>query len=239
MVEDMVQTMDENTRRYYLDAMGIQCWELLDTQQTIEAPCDASIPEGSDRDVAGASYADLEATIQSCTQCALHETRKQTIAGRGKQSAELMFVVLSANNDDEKNGIICGGEAGDLLSKMLSAININIDDIYLTSLLKCRVPVNHTISPREIQSCNIHLKQQIQLIQPKLVIVLGETAMRCLLQKERSIDEGRAMNDALSQQLVSVPLFFSYSPEELLQQPANKRKAWTDLQQLQKIIETT
>ncbi len=235
----MVQTMDENTRRYYLDAMGIQCWELLDTQQTIEAPRDASTFENSDRDVAVASDADLETTIQSCTQCVLHETRKQTIAGRGKQSAELMFVVLSANKDDEKNGIICSGEAGDLLSKMLSAININIDDVYLTSLLKCSVPVNHTISPDEIQSCNIHLKQQIKLIQPKLIIVLGETAMRCLLQKELSIDDGRAMNEALSQQLVSVPLFFSYSPEELLQQPANKRKAWTDLQQLQKIIETT
>lgn len=235
----MVQAMDENTRRYYLDAMGVQCWELLDTQQTIESPRDVSTSEGSGRDVAVASYADLEATIQACTQCVLHETRKQTIAGRGKLSAELMFVVLSANKDDEKNGIICSGEAGDLLSKMLSAININIDDTYITSLLKCSVPVNHTISPHEIQSCNIHLKQQIQLIRPKLVIVLGETTMRCLLQKELLIDDGRAMNDTLSQQLVSVPLFFSYSPEELLQQPANKRKAWADLQQLQKIIETT
>ena len=241
MTEDAAQTMDENTRRYYLDAMGIQCWEPLDAQPspvTLQAGNrhDVVATENSGKDVAVASYVALEAMIQACENCALHETRKQVVAGRGKQSADLMFVLLSPSADDEKNGLICSGEAGGLFSKMLAAININIDDIYITSLLKCAVPVNHTISPMEIQSCDAHLKQQIQLIQPELVIVLGETAVHCLLQKELSIDESRAMNETMSQQLASVPLFFSYSPEELLLQPANKRKAWTDLQQLQTII---
>ncbi len=234
--------MDENTRRYYLDAMGIQCWESLDARQNsapqpVEDQHDIATSENSGREVAVASYADLEVTIQNCTKCALHDTQKQAIAGRGDQSADLMFVVLSPNDNDEKNGLICSGETGDLFSKMLTAIDINIDEVYITSLLKCKVPANHTISPKEIQSCNENLKQQIQFIQPKLVVVLGETAVRCLLQKERSIDNSRAMNAIMSQQLASVPLFFSYSPEELLQQPANKRKAWADLQQLQKIIE--
>ncbi len=228
MAEGAAQTMDENTRRYYLDAMGIQCWQSLDTRQNLSAP------DGGDRDVATASYADLEASILACTKCVLHKDRKPVISGRGRQPAELMFVLLAP---DESSGLVCSGEADALFSKMLSAININIDDVYITSLLKCSVPANHTISPQEVQSCNEHLIQQIQFIRPELIIVLGETAVRCLLQEELSINDSRAMNQTMSQQLASVPLFFSYSPEELLQQPANKRKAWADLQQLQKIIE--
>jgi len=242
VAQTMTDVMDENTRRYYLDAMGIQCWESLNAQANpvlplAEHPQNVTVTENSDRDVAVASYAVLEATIQSCTHCAMHETRKQAIVGRGKQSSELMFVLLSPSVIDEKNGLLCSGEAGDLFSKMLAAININIDDVYITSLLKCKVPVNHTISAKEILSCNNFLKQQVQLVQPELIVVLGETATRCLLQKELSIDESRAMNDGMSQQFELVPLFFSYSPEELLQQAENKRKAWTDLQQLQKIID--
>ncbi len=219
----MNSVMDENARRYYLDAMGIQCWELLPP----ESQHDASVSESSDREVAVTSYAGLEASIQSCTKCVLHKTRAQAIAGRGNQSADLMFVTLSPNESDEANA---------LFSKMLAAINIGIDDVYITSLLKCSVPASHPVSATEIQICNTYLKQQMQLMRPELLVVLGETAACRLLQKELSMDESRAMNGALSQQLDSVPLFFSYSPEELLQQPENKRKAWTDLQQLQKII---
>jgi len=240
MTDGVAQSMDENTRRYYLDVMGIQCWEPLDTQissVSLPAKNPHGVTENSNRDAAVPSYVALEAAIQVCANCALHETRKQAITGRGKQSAGLMFVMLSPSETDDINGLICSGEAGDLFGKMLAAINIDINDVCITSLLKCTVPVNHTISAKEIQSCNDFLKQQIQFIQPELVVVLGETTARCLLQKELSIDEIRAMNNAMSQQLDSVPLFFSYAPEELLQEPANKRNAWTDLQQLQKIIE--
>ena len=228
--------MDENTRRYYLDAMGIQCWESLDARLPDENQGGSLAPETGNRDVA-ASYADIENTIQTCTKCVLQQTRKQAMPGRGNRSATLMFVLLSPSETDENNGLLCSGEAGELFSKMLAAININIDDVYITSLLKCAVPASHPVSAEEIQACNHFLKQQIQFIQPELVVVLGETTARCLLQKELSIDDSRAMNETMSQQLDSVPLFFSYSPDELLQQPENKRKAWTDLQQLQKMVE--
>jgi uracil-DNA glycosylase len=234
MPKGLTQSLDENIRRYYLDAMGIQCWELIDSPQKSE---DALTLESSNRDVAAVSYAHIEETIQQCTQCPLHKTRKQALPGRGNQSAELMFVVLSPAADEDEDGVICSGEANVLFSKMLAAINIDINDVYLTSLLKCKVPVNHTVSPKEIQCCNTYLDQQIQFIQPKLLVVLGETATHCLLQKNLSIDDGRAMNVDMSYQVASIPLFVSYSPEELLQQPENKRKAWSDLQQLQKILD--
>jgi len=255
MTKDTATPLDENTRRYYLDVMGIQCWQSLDSQQVSDAGADPIVEHGnrgegnsiesnsidSNRDVAAVSWTQLEESIHQCDKCVLHKTRKQALVGRGNQSAELMFVVLSPSARDDGNGIICSDAVNDLFSKMLAAIDINIDDVYISSLLKCAVPANHTISPKEIRSCDDHLKQQIQLIRPRLLVVLGETAVRCLLQKNLSIDDFRAMNPGLGnlgQQYLfeSIPVFISYSPEELLQQVEDKRKAWSDLQQLQKII---
>ncbi len=251
-------SLDENTRRYYLDAMGIQCWQLLDTgsknelSQDIEQKPGANIENGAesatenDRDVVAVNAAQLQQDIQQCKQCQLHQTRKQAISGRGNLSAKLMVVLLSPTANDDAENIICSGESGQLLHKMLAAININIDDVYISSLLKCHVPQKHTVSVKEIQSCQNHLNQQIQLIQPELLLVLGETAARCLLQKDLSMDDYRAMNsdatakktqhEKLLYQPGVIPLFISYSPEELLQQAENKRKAWADLQQLQKVM---
>jgi DNA polymerase len=109
--------------------------------------------------------------------------------------------------------------------------------------LKCAVPASHTISPKQIRSCNEYLKQQVQLIRPGIIVVLGETAVRCLLQENLAIDDFRAMNPdkdrkELHYQFESVPLFVTYSPQDLLKQVENKRKAWSDLQQLQAMVTT-
>ena len=251
MTADGTSSLDENTRRYYLDAMGIQCWQLLDAvSQDIEQKTDACTESGadydaeSDRDVAAVNEAQLQQDIKQCKQCTLHQMRQQAISGRGNLDAKLMIVLLSPTANDDAENVICSGESGQLLSKMLAAINIDIDDVYISSLLKCSVPQNHMVSVKEIQSCQNHLDQQIQLIQPELLLVMGETATQCLLQKDLSLDDYRALNtDATAQktqpeillyQPGAIPLLISYSPQELLQQPENKRKAWADLQQLQK-----
>jgi len=221
MSKSTVSSLDENTRRYYLDVMGIQCWQLRNSEKLQDAEPDVSN---------GLPWLQLETAIQQCNKCPLHKTRQQTVVGRGSQSAELMFVLLSPDANDN--------EANALFAKMLAAINVSIDDVYITSLLKCNVPANHTVSPGEIQHCDDYLKQQIQLIQPKLLVVLGETAIRCLLQKNLSLDDFRVMNNEAGQLIESVPLFVSYSPQELLQQPDNKRKAWSDLQVIQNIIQS-
>jgi uracil-DNA glycosylase len=251
--------MDENTRRYYLDVMGIQCWESLDAKQprgedlhikNVALVADDGRADG-DRDVASvrslpdiSNWPQLETAVQQCKQCQLYKTRKQAILGRGHQSAELMIILLSPEMSDDVAGLLCSGEAYQLLSKMLGAIDVSIDDVYLTSLLKCAVPVKHTISSSELQQCEAYLKQQIILVQPRQVVVLGETAARCLLQKDSPMDELRVLINSQEKNNVSipagyesVPLLISYSPQELLQQPANKRKAWQDLQQLQKMMQ--
>ena len=248
-----VNVLDENTRRYYLDVMGVQCWQLLDsgdqqtkTQESEQVNHAIEINTDVDSDQAVSKHLDwplLDTAIQQCNKCPLHKTRKQVLSGKGSQSAELMFVLLSPGMDDGLD--LLSAEANELLSKMLSAINLSIDEVYITSLLKCGVPAQHTVSPFEIQQCNAYLKQQIQLIRPKLVVVLGETAIRCMLQQDSALDDFRQQinvdtqtDTAAVNKFESVPLFVSYSPQELLQQSENKRKAWLDLQQLKKLIES-
>jgi len=249
-------SFDENTRRYYLDAMGIQCWQLRDAEELSvnewpvedrpedhrQRVIEDSITENN-RDVISTdiitddhNWVQLDSRIQQCDKCQLSITRKQAIPGRGNQSAELMFVLLAPNSSDDEAGYICSGEANDLFSKMLAAINVAIDDVYITSLLKCKVPAKHTVSAKEIEHCTAYLKQQIQLIQPKFLIVLGETTIRCLLQKNMSLDDFRELNTKSPFQIDSVPIVVSYSPHELLQHPEYKRKAWADLQLLQKMF---
>jgi uracil-DNA glycosylase family 4 len=255
---DKSSLLDENSRRYYLDVMGIQCWQLVDLPELDRpAPNKASpdksspvvletdvIKAGDKQALVAPNWPQLEQDILQCNHCALHQERQQALPGRGNRSADLMIVLLSPSAGDDAENTICSGEANTLLSKMLAAIKIDIADIYISSLLKCYAPQQHTVSATEIQSCQKHLDQQIQLIQPKVVMVLGETAASYLLQKDLSIDDYRAMNTSQDShqrplyQTSNIPLFFSYSPTELLQHAENKRKAWTDLQQLQKMLLT-
>jgi len=224
-------SFDENTRRYYLDVMGIQCWELLN-KEVAGAASNAALTDEVD---AGSSIA-YENTIQQCVRCDFSATRKQAISGRGDPSARLMFILLAPSAADDNAAIICSGLANGLLSKMLTAINVSIEDVFITSLLKCNVPDSRVVSAEDISNCHVHLKQQIQQVQPEFIIVLGDAAARYLLQQDSTLDELRLMNASSSFTIDSVPVFVSYSPQELLQDAALKRKAWADLQQLQKII---
>jgi uracil-DNA glycosylase family 4 len=233
--ENTVLPIDENTRRYYLDVMGIQCWESKNsTEELVDG---AGLAEASDGDVV--SFDALDDAVQQCEQCSLHGNRKQAITGRGSLSAELMFILLGPDESDDKAAMICSGEADILLTKMLAAINVSVNDVYVTSLLKCAVPATHTVSTTELHHCKHHLKQQIRLIKPKLLVVLGEITARCMLQESLSLDDLRSVAnvDVGQKQFEGVPLVISYSPQELMQQPDSKRKAWSDLQQIQKIIQ--
>lgn len=266
MSEDSATQLDELTRRYYLEVMGIQCWELLD--KVAEAG-DASSGEvetnlRGDTDthfqsseIQRLEMQRLDMEVEQCEKCRFHSSRTQAsstqaMSGRGKLSADVMFILLAPTAVDDESGMLCSGEANTLFAKMLAAINISIDDVYISSLFKYSVPAQHTISTSEVQHGIVHLKQLVQLIQPKLIIVLGDTAARCLLQKDLTIDALRSLvnegvsidnesstvsNEARSAyQFESLPLFISYAPQELIRQPENKRKAWTDLQTIQKII---
>ena len=221
--------LDENSRRYYLDAMGIQCWQLLEQENAALQTPVAIEKEVVEQNVVEQNVArDLGKSVQ------------YEVLSRGNKSADMMFVLLSPSANDETSGL-CSGEEGVLLTKMLAAIKVSIADVYITSLLKSSSPVTDAISSNEMEQCKTQLKQQIQKVKPKVLIALGEASAQILLKQKMPLDELREQVNTNSNKseahFESIPLFVSYSPTELLQKAENKRKAWSDLQQLQKFFQ--
>ena len=227
--------MDEQLRRYYLDQLGIQCWQSATEQ--VAGPVDEVVDTGSLSTAAASPAPSLEQAVLGCTACSLHRHREQALPGRGDADAEVLVLLPHPSVEDDRAGSLCGGEQGALLEKMLAAIGLSFGQVYITSLLKCAVPARHTIMPVEIDQCRAHLDAQISTIRPGHILVLGELTARCLFQQDRTLDDFRrdinGGRDVVMGVYKDIRLLASYSPQELLERPACKRKAWQDLQLLQ------
>jgi DNA polymerase len=253
--------MDESLRLYYLDKMGVQCWYALpsaaghtDSVPLVDATVTTSSrqtdqPETSVKPVntaieivhdPAARLADMQQQVANCKACGLHRTRLHGIAGQGNINAAVLVLLLHPAAADDASGRLGSGEEGELLKKMLLAIGISIDDVYLSSLLKCHIPTGHTINTAEVEACRLHLNRQIEIVKPDYLLVMGETTARCLLNRDLTIDQLREITNLEATprpddtDFGSARLMVTYSPGELLDNPVNKRKAWTDLQMLQK-----
>ncbi len=217
--------LDENSRRYYLDVMGVQCWQLLESEDVV-----LQTPAAAEKEVVEQNVArDVDKSVQ------------YDVLSRGNESADMMFVLLSPNANDEISGELCSGEEGVLLTKMLAAIKVSIADVYITSLLKSSSSAGDAITSSEMEQCKAQLKQQIQKVKPKVLIALGEASAQILSKQKMPLDRLREQvntnGNKSEAHFESIPLFVSYSPTELLQKAENKRKAWLDLQQLQKRLQ--
>jgi DNA polymerase len=222
--------LDESGRRYYLDAMGIQCWQLLEPENAA-----LQIPAAIEKEVVEQDVVEQN-VVRDVDKSVQYE-----VLSRGNESADMMFVLLSPGFNDKTSGELCSGEEGALLTKMLAAIKVSIADVYITSLLKSNSSVADTISSNEMEQCKTQLKQQIQKVKPKVLIALGEASAQILLKQKMPLDRLREQvntnGNKSEAHFESVSLFVSYSPAELLQKAENKRKAWLDLQQLQKRLQ--
>lgn len=217
--------LPEELRRYYLDIMGVQVWEDV----YAEAPVVAE-PESA---VTPDSWQTLQQTVASCTQCELHQSRTQTVFGVGNQCANLLVIGEAPGHDEDVQGEPFVGPAGELLTAMLLAIGLNREDIYIANILKCRPPDNRNPEASEIESCSHYLRQQIELIKPKAIFAVGRIAAQALLQSTATISSLRGKQHSYE----GVPLIASYHPAYLLRKPSEKRKAWEDLQVLQRLLE--
>jgi len=230
--------MEEQLRRYYLDQLGIQCWQAV-TQAEHE-----SLPAEADQPVRApvlapelTPAATLEQAVQQCTACPLHEQSGVALAGRGAADADVLVLLISPTTEDQQAGQICSGEQGVLLDKMLAAIGLTGDQVYITSLLKHNVPDQHTITPAEVVACRKYLDEQLASVRPRFILMLGGLVTRCFLQQDKALDVFRedinVHPHSASARYRDARLLVSYSPQELLLSPADKRKAWQDLQLLQ------
>lgn len=214
----------EDVRRYYLDTMGIQVW------QSLENPVDDSemdVPASSD-----VIWAQLEQAVSSCTACELHTSRTQAVFGVGNKSADLLIIGEAPGRDEDLQGEPFVGRAGQLLNAMLAAIGFQRDQVYIANILKCRPPNNRDPKPDETAACNSWLQQQIELIQPEVILALGRIAAHQLLNTDQSLAALRGKQHKHA----AIPLIVSYHPAYLLRKPIEKRKSWQDLKRVKFLL---
>ena len=241
--------LPEELRRYYLDTMGIQVWDEMypeaapmDVQQevtaVVESPVQEEMPEDNSAEIeaqpdpSGSHWQELESLVQQCEKCKLQTTRTQAIFGAGNQNAKLLVIGEAPRQEEDAQGKAFVGEAGDLLTAMLKAIDLPRDDVYITNIVKCYSPEKRDPLTAEIEMCNTYLRRQIELIQPKVIYAAGAMASRALLNSEESISLLRERQHNFE----GIPLIASFHPAYLLRKPSEKRKAWQDLLQVKKLL---
>jgi DNA polymerase len=163
--------------------------------------------------------------VAVCEQCELCRTRKSTVPGEGNHRARLLFIGEAPGQDEDESGRPFVGKAGQLLTKMIEAMGLAREEVFITNVLKCRPPNNRDPLPLETLKCLPFLRQQFSLIKPELVIALGGHAMRGLLPDSGSVGSMRGRVHPLG----SSSLIVTYHPSYLLRDPTKKRLAWDDL----------
>ena len=168
-----------------------------------------------------------------CSRCKLHaQGRTQVVFGVGNPDADLMFVGEAPGADEDIQGIPFVGRAGQLLTKMIEAINLRRDDVYIANVIKCRPPGNRNPEPDEIAQCEPFLFQQIEAIRPKVIVALGSFAAKTLLRSDESISRLRGrIYDFHGAQLIP-----TFHPSFLLRSPDRKRDAWEDLKKARALL---
>jgi uracil-DNA glycosylase len=174
----------------------------------------------------------LQALIRDCRLCSLCKTRTQTVFADGKPTARLLLVGEAPGRDEDMQGLPFVGRAGQLLNKMLAAIDLKREDVYICNVLKCRPPDNRTPMPDEVEKCSPYLEQQIALMKPALIGALGLSAAQALLKTKASMGSLRGRRFEYR----GIPLMATYHPAALLRNPGLKRDAWVDLQAIRDFL---
>lgn len=172
--------------------------------------------------------------IGDCTRCKLHRLgRKQIVFGVGNPSADLMFVGEAPGADEDIQGIPFVGRAGQLLTKIIEAIGLTRDDVYIANVIKCRPPENRNPEPDEVETCEAFLFQQIDRIQPKVIVALGTFAAKALLKTQDSISRLRGRTyDYRGAKLIP-----TFHPAFLLRSPDRKRDVWEDMKKVRALLQ--
>jgi uracil-DNA glycosylase family 4 len=188
------------------------------------------------------SLASVRDRVCSCTKCAhLASSRTQTVFGVGNPDAEIMFIGEAPGADEDRQGEPFVGRAGQLLTKIIKAMGFARDDVYIANILKCRPDMpagsfgNRAPTPAEMQTCRPYLVEQIDIIQPKVLVALGAVAVEGLLGARRTMRELRGHWHSYN----GTPLMITYHPAYLLrnQSPSEKRKVWEDMMQVLERLE--
>ena len=176
---------------------------------------------------------DIREEIGDCTRCKLHEGRTNLVFGVGNPKADLMFVGEAPGRDEDLKGEQFVGRAGQLLTKIIEAIDLTRDDVYIANVIKCRPPKNRNPEPDEVKTCEPFLFSQIDAIQPRVIVALGAFAVRTLLRDDKTpISKLRGQQYSYR----GTTLIPTFHPAYLLRSPDKKRYVWEDMKQVRAIL---
>ena len=168
----------------------------------------------------------LSDAVRSCHLCQLAKTRLNTVFGEGNESAKLMFVGEGPGESEDKSGRPFVGKAGELLTKMIeNAIGVQRESVYIANILKCRPPGNRVPTKDEASTCISYLHKQIEIINPKIIVALGATALNSLAKKEYPIMKIRGS----VMEYEGAKLVPTFHPSFLLRNPSAKKEAYADM----------
>ena len=179
------------------------------------------------------SLESLNSKVSGCLKCPLGSTRKKFVFGVGNPNAKLVLIGEAPGADEDEQGEPFVGRAGQLLTKILAAVQLRREDVYICNILKCRPPNNREPLPTEVEACEPYLKKQLEIIKPKLIMCLGRIAGQSLLKTNTTLSELR--NNIYEYQGIKV--LVTYHPAALLRNPNWKRPAWEDVQKMRKLYD--
>ncbi len=192
-----------------------------------------SDPAGSDPNGSSLNLAEKERVIapvraeaMKCVKCKLCKTRKSVVFSDGSLGAELVFVGEGPGRDEDEQGVPFVGRAGELLTKIIEAMKMKREEVYICNVVKCRPPQNRPPEPDEIAACSGYLEAQLLTIRPKVICALGKTAASALLETQAPMGALRGK----TLEWKGIPLVVTYHPAYLLRNPPAKKDVWADMQ---------
>jgi len=174
------------------------------------------------------TYEELYETARSCTRCGLREGCKQVVVGDGSTEADLLFVGEAPGGDEDRLGKPFVGRAGELLDRIFAAAGFKRSEVYITNAVLCRPPGNRTPTVGELRTCEVYLDAHTRLIKPKIIVAMGSTAVRALVDPNARITRMRGT----WQECRGIPVMPTFHPAALLRDPGKKRPVWEDFKAL-------
>ena len=192
---------------------------------------------GSGRELFGtspfATLEELSTAVSTCTLCPLYRDAKNPVPGEGNAHADFMCVGEAPGATEDELGRPFVGQAGQLLDKILGAIKLSREDVYICNVLKHRPPQNRNPMPDEVEACSPYLLRQIELIQPRVIVAFGTFASQTLLNTRDGISKLRGR----IHRYYGIPLVVTYHPAALLRNSSWKRPTWEDVQLARKLLD--
>ena len=174
------------------------------------------------------SWSSLLAEVRDCEKCGLCRGRMNVVPGEGDPNADLMFIGEGPGAEEDRQGRPFVGRSGELLTKMIHAIGLERSEVYICNVVKCRPPNNRQPTPEEMAACLPHLRGQVALVRPRVILLLGATAVAAVLGPDERITRCRGRWFERK----GTHIIATYHPSALLRDPSKKRAAWEDLQSL-------